>query len=117
MNVPVFIGKPYNKYKNIKTEVNGIKFASKKEAKRYSELRLMWLGNRISDLQTQVRFELIPAMVINGKKECKISYIADFVYKDKGVQIVEDVKGIKTDVFKIKYRLMKQVHDIDVVLI
>jgi len=39
------------------------------------------------------------------------------VYKDKGVQIVEDVKGIKTDVFKIKYRLMKQVHDIDVVLI
>jgi hypothetical protein len=54
--------------------------------------------------------------VINGKTERAIKYVADFVYTDTlhETEIVEDVKGMITDVFKLKYRLMKQIHNIDV---
>ena len=78
------------KYKNKKIEVDGIVFDSKKEAKRYRELKLLEQAGEITDLQMQVKFELIPKQCSEteftkaGKprlleREC--SYIADFVYK------------------------------------
>lgn len=114
----------YNKYKNHKATANGITFDSKKEARRYTELLLLQQGGFISDLRRQVKFVLIPAQrepdtigtrggVKHGKvieKEC--SYYADFVYMQNGERIVEDVKGIKTDVYKIKKKLMLFVHGI-----
>ena len=105
-----------NKYNNIKTEIDGIKFDSRKEAATYSQLKLYEKGNLIKDLQLQVKYELIPKLVINGKIERAISYIADFVYWDcvHNCQIVHDAKGMQTDVFKIKYRLMKTIHGIDI---
>jgi hypothetical protein len=56
--------------------------------------------------------------VINGKTERAIKYVADFVYIDtvNSKEIVEDVKGMITDIFKIKYRLMKQIYNIDIKL-
>jgi len=106
-----------SKYKNIKTEVDGIKFDSRKEARRYSELKLLLRAGEIFDLERQIRFQLIEPMRINGKHERAICYVADFRYTDKhGKTFVEDVKGIATDVFKIKYRLMKQVHGIEVLI-
>lgn len=105
-----------NKYRNKITELDGIKFHSRKEAARYSELKLLEKSKAISDLRLQVKYELIPKLVINGKTERAISYVADFVYIDNvySNEIVEDVKGMQTDIFKIKYRLMKQIYDIDI---
>jgi len=94
------------KYNNVKTVIDGIKFDSKKEAKRYTELQLLAHQNLISDLRLQVPFVLAPSVVIGGRKKPAIRYIADFVYYDKGKQVIEDVKGVLTDVFRIKRHLM-----------
>ena len=115
MNIPVFARR--NKYGNKKTEMDGITFDSKREAKRYAELNLLQRGKVISDLQLQVEFQLIEPMRIAGKHYRAIIYRADFVYMQDGKQVVEDAKGVRTDVFQIKKRLMKQVHGIDVVLV
>ena len=106
------------KYNNKITELDGIKFHSKKESARYSQLKLYEKGGLIKDLRLQVPYELIPKLVINGKTERAIKYVADFVYIDMlhETEVVEDVKGMITDIFKIKYRLMKQIHNIDVKL-
>ena len=105
-----------NKYNNKITELDGIKFHSRKEAARYSQLKLYEKGKLISDLRLQVKYELIPKLVINGKSERAISYVADFVYFDtvNKIEVVEDTKGMRTDIYKIKYRLMKLIHGIDI---
>lgn len=104
----------HSKYKAKKTEIDGIVFDSKKEAKRYQELILLERAGVISDLQRQVKFTLIPVQRINGKvveREC--SYIADFVYLDEGgKKVVEDTKGVKTKDYVIKRKLMLWIHGI-----
>jgi len=99
------------KYNNVKTYVDGIAFDSKKEAKRYQELKLLERGGVISDLDYQVKFELIPKQ--EGERPCY--YVADFVYTENGKNVVEDVKGFRTDVYKLKRKLMLWVHGIRVV--
>ena len=105
-----------NKYRNKITELDGIKFHSRKEAARYSELKLLEKSGIIKDLRLQVPYQLIPPMRINDKHHRAILYYADFVYIQciDNKEIVEDVKGMQTDIFKIKYRLMKQIYDIDI---
>jgi hypothetical protein len=100
-----------NKYNAKKTYVDGIAFDSKKEAKRYQELKLLERGGVISDLDCQVKFELIPKQ--EGERPCY--YVADFVYTENGKKVVEDVKGFRTDVYKLKRKLMLWVHGIRVV--
>ncbi len=93
-----------------KTTVDGIEFASKAEAKRYGELRLLEKRGLIRDLELQPRYDF----AINGVKLG--FYKADFRYRDaKSALIVEDVKGFRTDVFAIKAKLMKAIHGIEVV--
>lgn len=105
-----------NKFNAKKTVIDNITFHSRKEAARYSQLKLYEKGGLIIDLRLQVSYELIPKLVINGKTERAIKYIADFVYFDTvhKVEVVEDVKGMVTDIFKIKYRLMKHIHNIEI---
>lgn len=93
-----------NKYHNSKAEIDGITFDSRKEAARYSELKLLERAGEIRDLQLQVEFELIPKQA--GERACK--YKADFVYHmaDTGNMIVEDVKGKRTREYIIKRKLM-----------
>lgn len=99
-----------NKYRNIKTVIDGITFASKAEAWRYLELMALKKAMVISDLVLQPKW----AMKVNGVKIC--SYVADFAYREKGNfwLIVEDVKGIKTPVYRLKKKLMKAIHGIDI---
>lgn len=97
-----------SKYGNIRTEVDGIKFHSRKEAARYEVLRDMNAAGLISDLRLQVSYQI----TVNGAKVCR--YIADFVYTQNGVSIVEDVKGRITDVYRLKKKLMKACLDIDI---
>lgn len=101
--------KPRSKWHNVRTTVNGITFASKREADRYAELKLELLAGEIDDLELQKPFSL----EVNGMHIC--DYIADFVYKRDGLQIVEDAKGKATDVFRIKRALMRAVLGIEIV--
>lgn len=114
-----------SKYGNKKQFINGIRFDSKKEALRYLELKDKEAHCIICDLQLQVKFELIPAQYehfeVQGKhkmldrKKCtekSCSYIADFVYSKDGNLIVEDVKGMRTDVYRIKKKMMLDKHNI-----
>ena len=98
-----------NKYHNKKVVFNNINFDSKKEAKRYYELNLLQKAKEISNLQLQYEFELQPSFKKNGVTYRKISYIADFYYYDERLKkwIVEDTKGFKTDVYKIKKKLFE----------
>ena len=105
------------KYGNIYTEFRGKRFASRREARRYGELFWMEQAGEISGLRTQVAFELIPTQKDSRGKvvERAITYKADFVYTDKdGNQVVEDSKGYRTDVYKLKRKLMLYVHGITV---
>ena len=96
-----------SKYHAHKTTVDGITFNSKREAKRYGEPKLLQRSGAISNLRRQVRYELIPAFDADGKHYRPTSYVADFVYTDAetGKEIVEDVKGMRTDVYRIKAKL------------
>ncbi len=95
------------KYRNKKTKVAGIIFDSRKEAYRYAQLRLLQRAGKISKLQRQPKFLLLDSFKDNqGKKHRAIHYIADFAYIDsKGRKVVEDVKGYKTSVYKLKKKL------------
>ncbi len=106
-----------NKYGARKvTAPDGQKFDSQKEYHRWCELRLLERAGRITDLARQVKYVLIPSQKgKDGKtieKEC--SYWADFVYFDTatGEFVVEDAKGVKTEAYKIKKKLMLWVHGI-----
>lgn len=96
-----------SKYYNITTEVDGIKFDSRKEANRYKELKIMERGGLISHLRLQPRFDLQASFTDrNGIKHRAIEYVADFEYicKVQG-HIVEDVKGFKTELYRLKKKL------------
>ena len=99
-----------NKYNAKKTSVDGITFDSKAEARRYQELKLLERGGVIRNLELQPKYELMPAFVdVTGKKQRAMHYVADFRYVDeRGVTVVEDVKGVETAVFKLKRKLMLQ---------
>lgn len=91
-------------------------FDSKKEAERYAELLLLQRAGKISNLQRQVKFELIPAQYRDGKcifRKCE--YIADFVYEQDGNKVVEDVKGFRTPEYIIKRKLMYKIFGIFVI--
>ena len=96
--------KKYNKYKNKKTVVDGIKFDSMKEAGRYSELVLLHNMGMIKDLELQPEFELCAGIMWNGKKLRARKYRADFMYTDTvtGNVVVEDVKGAITQLYSLK---------------
>lgn len=99
-----------HKYHAVATVVDGHRFPSKREAARYLELKMMQKAGEIRDLDLQPRYPI----VINGVKVC--TYIADFRYVDvaKGLQIVEDSKGVRTEGYRIKRKLVLAVHGIEI---
>lgn len=104
-----------SKYHNKKVTLDGITFDSRKEAKRYQELRLLERAGAISDLQRQVAFILIPSQKVDGKVvERPVKYLADFVYTEDGEMVVEDTKGFKTADYIIKRKLMLYVHGVQI---
>lgn len=119
-----------SKYYNVKTRaLDGTVFDSYKEARKWDELLLLQRAGEISDLQRQVRYELIPAQYQTYERyskrgerlkdgvrllERKVEYVADFVYTiaETGENIVEDTKGVKTKDYILKRKLMLAVHGI-----
>ena len=110
-----------SKYHNVKTTrlVDGKRalFDSQREAHRWDELVLLQRAGKISDLERQKRYRLIPAQYgPDGKlieKPC--DYIADFVYRENGRVVVEDAKGKRTDSYIIKRKLLLRVFGIRIV--
>lgn len=122
-----------NKYgaRKMKTP-DGKVFDSKKEYQRWCELKILERTEVIDGLKRQVKFELIPAQRLPSTEVYKagpqkglpkpgaviekaITYVADFCYWKDGKYIVEDVKGFKTEAYKIKRKLMLYVHGIKIV--
>lgn len=120
-----------NKYGNKKITYNGITFDSIKEKDRYIELRLLERAGAITDLQRQVSFELIPAQYetferygkrgkrLNDGRRCiekSVTYVADFVYKNvsTGETVVEDTKGMRTEAYILKRKMMLYFHGIKI---
>ena len=97
-----------NKYRNKKVIVDDYIFDSIQESKRYKELKLLLKAGEIQDLELQPHFLLQESFKKNGKTYKKIEYIADFKYIENGKIIVEDVKGLQTDVFKLKHKLFEK---------
>ena len=112
-----------NKYHNQKITIDGVTFDSKKEARRFQELKILEKAGQISKLERQVKFTLIPAQrepdtigARGGRKPGKLierecAYFADFAYIEKQengekVVVVEDTKGMKTPEYIIKRKLM-----------
>ena len=101
------------KYHNRKVTRDGETFDSVKEYRRFCELRLLERAGAVTDLRRQVKFELIPAQRIDGKVvERACGYVADFVYMENGRQVVEDTKGMRTQEYRLKRKLMLWVHGI-----
>lgn len=106
-------GRKRSKYGASKVIVNGITFHSRAEGARYSDLVRMQAAGVISDLQLQVRFQLMgvgPAVlriVSEGYPKGRVAtYVADFVYSEEGQTIIEDVKGMATPDYKLKKAIM-----------
>lgn len=120
-----------SKYKNVKTEANGIKFDSKKEAKRYLELVALQAAGKIRNLKLQPQFTLIEGFkdAKTGEQYRALKYVADFSYEEFDEKltytpdfsyedikdlwngwysVVEDVKGRKTKEYEIKKKLMRE---------
>lgn len=100
------------KYRSRRTSIDGITFASKKEARRYVELKLLRRSGAISELELQPRYQF-PIKYKSGRA---VTYVADFRYLDNrtGERVVEDVKGIRTPVYKLKAALMQHFHGITI---
>lgn len=105
-NVKRYVTKRSAKYRARRVTVDGTNFASKREAKRYGELKLLEKAGKITNLRLQVRYKIVIQSV----------YVADFVYDDaeRDEQIVEDVKGYRTREYLRKKKLMKAQHGIEI---
>lgn len=106
-----------NKFHAKKITVDGITFDSRKEAMRWQELKLMERAGKIRGLRRQVRFELLPAFDAGGKHYRPTSYVADFVYVDtkSGEEVVEDCKGFRTEVYKLKAKMFAHKFGVSIV--
>nr|DAN03520.1 MAG TPA: Endonuclease [Caudoviricetes sp.] len=112
-----------SKYGSRKVTIDGITFDSIRECNRYEELKLLERAGKITNLQRQVKYLLIPsqyeAVEVNGKQknicvERACVYVADFIYMENGLLVVEDCKGFKTEAYKIKRKLMLQNYGIKI---
>ena len=105
-----------NKYNAKPAVVDGIRFASDKEARRYSELKLLVRAGEISQLVPHPVFEFIiegkPVKMRNGQTA---KYTADFQYLKNGEVVVEDVKGYKiTDDYRLRRALVKHLYGVEI---
>lgn len=103
----------FHKYRAIPTEVDGICFASRKEARVYRELLLRQRAGEVQLLELQPSFDI----VVNGIKVCR--YVADFRIREKvgkeWVERIVDAKGFQTPIYRLKKKLMLACHGLEIV--
>lgn len=106
-----------SKYRAVPIDTEDGHFDSMGEYARWQDLKLMQRAGLISGLKRQVKFELVPKQKSkDGKNVQPVEYIADFRYCDKGTGewITEDFKGMRTDVYKLKKKLMLWKYGIEI---
>lgn len=95
------------KYKSEPITIDGIRFDSKKEARRWEQLQLLQRAGEISGLERQVKIGLeghcSPIRTPTGRLA---HYVADFSYIEKGVRIFEDSKGFRTPEYLLKRAIL-----------
>lgn len=104
------------KYHNKKVEYDGYTFDSIREKNYYIKLKLLEKAGKIKELELQKEYELQPSFKLNNKTSRKITYRADFTYKtteDDKLHVV-DVKGFRTDVYKLKKKLFEYKYRIEI---
>lgn len=107
-----------SKYHAVPTVIDGIRFASKAEARRYQELKMLEKEGKVRNLTLQPKYPLVftPGA---GRDAVKVGdYIADFWYMavDRGVEraVIEDVKGMKTPVYRLKKKLVEAIYGVTI---
>ena len=105
-----------SKYFSKKVYIDGIKFDSKREGEYYTKLKLLEKAGEIEDLELQKEFLLQEKFKLNGKTRREIKYRADFVYKTSkdGILHVIDVKGYRTDEYRLKKKLFEYKYQIEI---
>jgi hypothetical protein len=111
--------KKLSKYRAVPTVVDGVRFASKKEARRYSELKLLEKAGEISELRLQPRYHLTVKGVKLGEYRGDFSYVerADlFQHGDRrgGFFVIEDTKGFRTELYRWKRKHMLAEYGIEI---
>lgn len=104
------------KYHNKKVSYDGYTFDSIKEKNYYIKLKLLDKAGKIKELELQKEYELQPSFKLNNKTSRKITYRADFTYKtteDNKIHVI-DVKGFKTDVYRLKKKLFEYRYGIEI---
>jgi hypothetical protein len=99
-----------SKYGAVATTIYGIRFHSQKEARRYGELKLLEKAGEIRELELQPVFPIsVPQRGRHGVTVDVAKYIADFRYRSgpKGLLVIEDVKGMRTALYRLKKRLVE----------
>jgi len=99
-----------SKYRNKRVTTPDGTFDSVRELVRWNDLKLLERTGDITDLRRQVQFELIPKI---GKNR-PTHYVADFVYNEGGSTVVEDAKGFRTEVYRLKQKLMRWIHKVEI---
>lgn len=114
-------GKPKNKFNAVKKTIDGIKFDSTRESKRYEELKLLERAGKIKDLEVQPVYELVKSVKYKNAKRAKpaMKYTADFRYWDveKNELVVEDIKSkatAKETDYIMRRHMMLAFHGIEV---
>jgi len=105
-----------HKYNAVRTWRHGHWFASKREARRYTELLLLESAGEIRDIELQPTFPLMTPTP-DGSLVSTAKYVADFRYRDipSGATVVEDVKGVRTQVYKLKRRWVEAQYGITII--
>ena len=112
----VINGNMVAKYHNKKVEYDGYTFDSIREKNYYIKLKLLEKAGKIKELELQKEYELQPSFKLNNKTSRKITYRADFTYKtteDDKLHVV-DVKGFRTDVYRLKKKLFEYKYRIEI---
>lgn len=89
-------------------------FDSRAELDHWHILRLQERARQIEDLERQVTFELVPSVILDGRKRPSIRFRADYVFREKGQRVVADKKGFRTQGYKLKRHMMKALLGIEV---
>lgn len=107
--------KPH-KYNARKKVVDGITFDSSKEAKRYQELVLLVAAGEVKELQLQPRFPIYVCKYRGGELTKVCDYVADFRYREgpNGLLVIEDVKGVRTPVYRLKRKMFEAQYGIEI---
>lgn len=105
-----------SKYNNKKVKADGYTFDSVREYQRYCELKLLLRRKKIKDLEVHPSFWILKPFEVDGVKHRGLKYEGDFSYKrtEDDSFVLEDVKGMETEVFKIKEKLVRAKYGINI---